>query len=294
MLKREINFYKYRAIAYTISILFIIMSIFFTIIKGVNFGIDFKGGALFQIRTYNHQIADVRKAFADSDFDSFQVQTIGSEGIDYSVKLKLSGEMSGMHNIEGVKHLVSQALGGNIEFRRTDFVGPKIGAELVRKSIVAVILSLFGILTYVGFRFNFAMSVAAITALIHDVIAIFCFYAVTQLEFNTNSIAVMLIILGYSINDTVVIFDRIRENKRKFNYKSEIDLLNASVNQTLRRTMITSFTTLVVTLSLAIFGGESLKGFSYALSFGVIIGTYSTIFIASSVYSILHSKIARR
>lgn len=286
MLKREIDFYKYRFYAYLVSILFIAISVVIGSSRGINYGIDFKGGALFEVRVLGLEISDVRSAFIDSEFEAFQVQTVGSEGIDYMIKLKLNPQISGVENIELVKDSITNLLGGDIEFRKVDFVGPKIGSSLVKKSLFAVFASLFGMLIYVGARFSFSMSIAAIAALLHDVLAVFCFYIITQIEFNTSSVAVMLIILGYSINDTVVIFDRVRENKRKFNFKTEIDLINSSINQTLRRTMITSFTTLIVTVALAILGGESLRGFSYALCFGIVVGTYSTIFIASSLYNL--------
>lgn len=287
MTKRELNFFKYRNFAYIVSTIFIIIAMIVLLLRGLNYGIDFKGGVIFEIRTYNHDISDIRHALDDLGFESFQVQTLGDMSNDYLIKLKLEEEMTtGFANIEEIKNQIFEALNDDVVFRKTDFVGPKIGLELVKKSLIAVFLSLFGILGYVGFRFDFKMGISAIIALIHDVFLIFCFYVITQLEFNTSSIAVMLIILGYSINDTVVVFDRVRENKRKHHYTSIIPLINQSVSQTLRRTIITSFTTLIVTVAIALFGGPGLRDFSYALCFGIVIGTYSTIFIASSLYAI--------
>lgn len=211
MLNWKLNFFKSGKVAVIASTIVIILSFIVLGIRGMNLGIDFKGGILFEIRVYGTDISEVREVMSNLSLKSYQVQTMGKEGEDYILKFSAYNDMSAIDNIEHFKVKIAEGLGRPVDFRKTDFVGPKIGRELVEKGLLSVALSLLGILVYVALRFNFSNSVAAIMALTHDGVMVFCFYILTGLEFNVTSIAVILIILGYSINDTVVILDRMRE-----------------------------------------------------------------------------------
>ncbi len=281
IINSNFDFCKYRFVALGASILYIVIALSFFLSKGMNWGIDFQGGAVLEIAVHGKDTADVRAVLKNIGYDNAKVQTVGSSGEQYLIKILPREEVFGFAATEGLKDQLKQSFAGDIEFRKVDYVGPNVGTSLIIKAVVAVAAALLGIWIYVGFRFNFVMGFSAVIALLHDVIAVFCFYVLSGFEFDISSIAVMLIILGYSINDSVVVFDRIREILRKYSMDNYLSLVNLSIHQTLSRTVITSFTTLVVTLSIAIIGGETLRGFSVALCFGILVGTYSTIFIAS-------------
>ncbi|MBT6800909.1 MAG: protein translocase subunit SecF [Rhodospirillales bacterium] len=278
----KLDFIGKRTIAFGFSIVLMILSIGFFAVKGLNYGIDFKGGILMEVRTpVAHDIDNLRDRLKGLNLGEVALQEFG-EPTDVLIRVERQdgGEKAQQVAVERVK----KALGKSVtSYRRTEFVGPKVGGELVQAGILAVVLSLFAIMVYVWFRFEWQSSIGAITALTHDVIATIGIFSVLGLEFNLATVAAILTIAGYSINDTVVVFDRIRENLRKFK-SMEIDaLLNLSINDTLSRTLLTSITTLLALVAIYFFGGAVIHDFAFALIWGVLIGTYSSIYVASPV-----------
>ena len=278
----KLDFIGKRTIAFGFSIVLMILSIGFFAVKGLNYGIDFKGGILMEVRTpVAHDIDNLRDRLKGLNLGEVALQEFG-EPTDVLIRVERQdgGEKAQQVAVERVK----KALGKSVtSYRRTEFVGPKVGGELVQAGILAVGLSLFAIMVYVWFRFEWQFSIGAITALTHDVIATIGIFSVLGLEFNLATVAAILTIAGYSINDTVVVFDRIRENLRKFK-SMEIDaLLNLSINDTLSRTLLTSITTLLALVAIYFFGGAVIHDFAFALIWGVLIGTYSSIYVASPV-----------
>ena len=278
----KLDFIGKRTIAFGFSIVLMILSIGFFAVKGLNYGIDFKGGILMEVRTpVAHDIDNLRDRLKGLNLGEVALQEFG-EPTDVLIRVERQdgGEKAQQVAVERVK----KALGKSVtSYRRTEFVGPKVGGELVQAGILAVVLSLFAIMVYVWFRFEWQFSIGAIIALTHDVIATIGIFSVLGLEFNLATVAAILTIAGYSINDTVVVFDRIRENLRKFK-SMEIDaLLNLSINDTLSRTLLTSITTLLALVAIYFFGGAVIHDFAFALIWGVLIGTYSSIYVASPV-----------
>jgi len=274
------NFYK---IFNIISISLIIFSVLLLLFKGLNYGVDFKGGTLIELRTTdsNITISDLRKSFNKINLGDVSVKEFGKEN-DYIIKFekKLTIEENFIQNL---KVELSKYIGNSFDFRRVESVGPKVSSELLKSGVLAIGLSLAAMLIYIWIRFEWQFSLGAIAALFHDVIITLGFFSILNLEINLSIIAAVLTIVGYSMNDTVVIFDRVRENLKKFSDIKIFDLTNISINQTLSRTLITSITTLLALLSIFFFGGEVLKGFSFAMILGVVIGTYSSIFIANPI-----------
>ena len=274
------NFYK---IFNIISISLVILSVLLLLFKGLNYGVDFKGGTLIELRTTdsNITISNLRKSFNKINLGDVSVKEFGKEN-DYIVKFekKLAIEEN---FIENLKVELSKHIGNSFDFRRVESVGPKVSSELLKSGVIAIGLSLAAMLIYIWIRFEWQFSLAAIAALFHDVIITLGFFSVLNFEINLSIIAAVLTIVGYSMNDTVVIFDRVRENLKKFSDIKIFDLTNISINETLSRTLITSITTLLALLSIFFFGGEILKGFSFAMILGVLIGTYSSIFIANPI-----------
>ncbi|MEM1379384.1 MAG: protein translocase subunit SecF [Pseudomonadota bacterium] len=290
----KIDFVQYRSIAQGISALLIIGSIaaFFTI--GLNFGIDFRGGVTVEVgpgegEAFTRQsLTDARSAIEKLDLGQVQVQNIstpgGEQGIVAIIEAVTGTDDDDQRQNEvatQVQNTLREALGDTISIRRVDVVGPTVSGELVQAGVTALLVAIGLMLAYIWFRFEWQFSIGAILALTHDVILTIGVFTVTQLEFSLAIIAALLTIIGYSMNDTVVIYDRIRENLRKFKKMDLKDVINLSVNQTLGRTIMTSLTTLLAVVSLFVFGGDVLRGFSFALIWGVIVGTYSTVYIAS-------------
>ena len=273
------NFLNYRKFFLIISSFAISISILLLFFKGLNLGIDFKGGTLIEVTTNeNTTIAELREILSPN-FNDVSLQEFGDKNT-IIIRLQNINNQESIQTINNVKNLISDKV---YEFRRSEFVGPTISSELLWKGFQAVSFALIAILIYIWFRFEWQFSLGAVIALIHDVIltiGVFCF---TQLEFNLPIIAAILTIVGYSMNDTVVIFDRIRENLKKYSKISITDITNQSTNETLSRTLITSVTTLLALFSIYIFGGSILKGFSFAMIIGVIVGTYSSIFVAAPI-----------
>ena len=273
------------------SIILIIVSLFLLMFKGLNFGVDFKGGTLIEIRTEQSasKISLIRDSFNQMKLGDVSVKSFGNK-TDYIVKFEKQNS-NDPDFIDNIKKKLSSSI-GNVDFRRVENVGPKVSAELLRSGIVAIGLSLAAMLLYIWIRFEWQFSLGAIVALFHDVILTLGIFSLFSLEINLSIVAAVLTIVGYSMNDTVVIFDRVRENLKKYSDIKIFELTNISINETLSRTIITSVTTLLALLSIYFFGGEILKGFSLAMILGVIFGTYSSIYIANPILVLL--KVSQR
>ena len=280
---KEIYFNKFYKSFNIFSIVLILISIAFLIIKGLNFGVDFKGGALIEIRSadQNISISNIRDVFNKMNLKGVSVKSFGNE-TDFIIKFQ-SDNLNNKTFIKEIKDNVYKSFGNSIDFRRVENVGPKVSSELLKSGIIAICLSLFAMLVYIWVRFEWQFSIGAIYAIFHDVIITLGIFSVLSLEINLSIVAAVLTIVGYSMNDTVVIYDRVRDNLKRFNNIKIFDLTNLSINETLSRTIITSVTTLLALLSIFLFGGEILKGFSLAMILGVIFGTYSSIYIACPV-----------
>ena len=268
------------------SILIFILSIFFISFKGLNYGIDFKGGTLIELRTDKSiSASSIRETLKTMNLGDINVKKFGKEG-DYLIKVEQKS-VNNSNLIPEIKKKLSDNLNSNIDFRRVENVGPKVSAELLESSIIAISLALAAMLFYIWIRFEWQFSVGSIVALFHDVVITLGIFSVLSLEINLSIIAAVLTIVGYSMNDTVVIYDRIRENLFKYTKISISDIANLSINETLARTIITSLTTLLALLSIYVLGGEILRGFSFAMILGVLIGTYSSIFVASPLLKLM-------
>jgi len=265
-----------------ISLILVFVSLFLLLFKGLNYGVDFKGGTLIEIRTNkdSNNISIIRDSFNQMNLGDVSVKKFGIE-TDFIVKFEKQSSNDPKF-IENIKSNLSESI-GNVEFRRVENVGPKVSSELLRSGIIAIALSLAAMLLYIWIRFEWQFSVGAIFALFHDVIITLGIFSLFSLEINLSIVAAVLTIVGYSMNDTVVIFDRVRENLKKYADIKIFELTNISINETLSRTIITSVTTLLALLSIYLFGGEILKGFSLAMILGVLFGTYSSIYIANPI-----------
>ena len=265
-----------------LSVILVVISLFFLFFKGLNFGIDFKGGILIELRSSDNKISvsSLRDNLNQMDLGDVSVKKFGNE-TDFLIKFENKNNKNDV--IQEIKLKLDQSFGNNLDFRRVENVGPKVSAELLKSGVIAISLALALMLIYIWIRFEWQFSLGAILALFHDVIVTLGLFSFLSLEINLSIIAAVLTIVGYSMNDTVVIFDRVRENLRKYSDIKIFDLTNISINETLSRTLITSITTLLALLSIFFFGGEILKGFSLAMIFGVVFGTYSSIYIANSV-----------
>ncbi len=266
------------------SITLFLISIILISFKGLNYGIDFKGGTLIELRTNNIDVSSIRDILKSMDLGDVNVKKFGKEG-DFLIKVEEKGDNNKL--IPEIKKKLSDNLSSEVNFRRVENVGPKVSAELLQSGIIAISLSLIAMLFYIWVRFEWQFSVGAIIALFHDVIITMGIFSLLSLEINLSIIAAVLTIVGYSMNDTVVIYDRIRENLGKFHKLAISDISNLSINETLARTIITSVTTLLALFSIFILGGEILRGFSFAMILGVLIGTYSSIFVASPILKYL-------
>ena len=271
----NINFLKLRKNFLIISIAFLIISILLMIFKGLNLGIDFKGGTLIEVSTKNTSIGELREILSPN-FNEVSLQEFGNENT-IIIRLQNDNNQESIETVNKVKTLIAK----NVEeFRRSEFVGPTISSELLIKGFQAVSFALIAILVYIWLRFEWQFGFGAVVALTHDVLFTLGVLSILNVEFSLSTIAAILTIAGYSINDTVVIFDRVRENLRKFKKLELIDLFNLSINNTLSRTVMTSLTTLLALFSLFIFGGEVIKPFALTMIIGVFVGTYSSVFIA--------------
>ena len=263
------------------SLFIFISSIAFILFKGLNYGIDFKGGTLIELRANNTDAASIRSTLNSMNLGDVNVKKFGKEG-DYLIKVEQK-ENNDNKIIPLIKKKLSENLNTETNFRRVENVGPKVSSELLQSGIIAICLSLAAMLFYIWIRFEWQFSIGSIIALFHDVVITMGIFSILSLEINLSIIAAVLTIVGYSMNDTVVIYDRIRENLNKYTRLNISEIANLSINDTLARTIITSATTLLALLSIFILGGEILRGFSFAMILGVLIGTYSSIFVASPI-----------
>ena len=275
-----IAFNKYYNHFNLISSILIICSLILLVFKGLNFGIDFKGGTLIELRSSDSKInvTSLRDKFSQMNLGDVSVKKFGNDK-DYLIKFENKDNKKNI--IEEIKANLDKSFGNNFSFRRVENVGPKVSSELLQSGIIAISLSLAAMLFYIWIRFEWQFSIGSIIALFHDVVITLGIFSILSLEINLSIIAAVLTIVGYSMNDTVVIYDRIRENLNKYNRLNISEIANLSINDTLARTVITSVTTLLALLSIFILGGEILRGFSFAMILGVLIGTYSSIFVAS-------------
>ena len=281
-MRKNFNFSSLFNKANIFSIVLFTISILFIIFKGLNYGIDFKGGTLIEIRTTNEiNITNIRDSLSSMNLGDINVKEFGKKG-DYLIKIEKTGNKNDEF-ISEIKSAISQKLNAEIIFRRVEAVGPKVSQELLKQGLTAIILALAAMLFYIWVRFEWQFSLGSIIALIHDVVITLGIFSVLSFEINLSIVAAVLTIVGYSMNDTVVIFDRIRENLLKYSKISTNQIADISINETLSRTIVTSITTLLALISIFILGGEILRGFSFAMILGVLIGTYSSIFIASPV-----------
>ena len=288
----SIDFLKGKYIAFITSIILIILSIGLFFLNGLNFGIDFKGGTLIEIETQNKiEISEVRSSLNSLSLGDIQVQEFGSDkNLLIRIEQQQGGDQIQQNVLEIVKQKLTKDISETINFRRTEVVGPKVSGELIQSGTIAILVAVLAMLIYIWLRFEWQFSLGAVIALLHDVILTIGVFCLTQLEFNLPIIAAILTIVGYSMNDTVVVYDRVRENLRKFRSKEITSLLNLSINETLSRTIVTSVTTLLALVSLYIFGGEVIKGFTFAMIWGVLVGTYSSIFVAAPLLTYLDVK----
>ena len=280
---KNINFNKFYKTFNIVSSSLVLISLVLLLFKGLNFGVDFKGGTLIEIRTSSNtaDITKIRDSFNQMNLGDVSVKQFGDER-DYIVKFEKRNSNDPSF-VENIKTKLSSSIGNDFDFRRVENVGPKVSAELLRSGVIAILLSLTAMLFYIWIRFEWQFSLGAILALFHDVIITLGFFSLFSLEINLSIVAAVLTIVGYSMNDTVVIYDRVRENLKKHADIKIFDLTNISINETLSRTLITSATTLLALLSIFFFGGEILKGFSLAMILGVVFGTYSSIYIANPI-----------
>ena len=285
-----IAFNKYYNKFNILSITLVIISLLLLTFKGLNFGIDFKGGTLIELRSSDNKInvSSLRENLNTMNLGDVSVKNFGNE-LDFLIKFENN---SNKNIINEIKINLDKSFGNQFDFRRVENVGPKVSAELLKSGIIAISVALVLMLIYIWIRFEWQFSLGAILALFHDVIVTLGLFSLLGLEINLSIIAAVLTIVGYSMNDTVVIFDRVRENLRKYSDIKIYELTNISINETLSRTLITSVTTLLALLSIFFFGGEILKGFSLAMIFGVVFGTYSSIYIANTV--LVRLKVSQR
>ncbi len=276
------DFIGKRAVGLLLSGLLLLASMASLGVQGLSFGIDFAGGILIEARTTEQaDVADIRSRLGALNLGEVGVTTFGDEGRDVAIRI---GIQEGGDEAQAVAlDRVREALGEGVDYRRVEVVGPKVGDELVRDGALAVGLSLLAIAVYIWFRFEWQFAIGGLLALVHDIIVTLGLFSIFQLDFDLTTVAALLTIAGYSINDTVVAYDRVRENLRRYKKMELPELINRSLNEVLSRTMLTSGTTLLAVLALFIFGGEVLRGFSLALIWGIVIGTYSSVFVAMPV-----------
>jgi len=283
--KTNVPFMRLRRTAFVFSCLLGVLSIVLLVILGLNFGIDFRGGTLMQVKTQGPaNISSMRVTLSGLQLGDFALQEFGeADEVLIRVQRQDGDNADQQVAIELIKRTLEATVDGDIEYRRVEFVGPQVSEELKRAGALALGIALGAMLLYIWFRFEWQFSVGAVTALVHDVILTFGFFAITGLEFNLSIVAAILTIVGYSMNDTVVVYDRVRENLRKYKKTDLKELIDLSINDTLSRTTLTSVTTLLALIALAVVGGPVIAGFVLAMIWGVVIGTYSSIFVAAPV-----------
>ena len=288
--KTEIGFIRHRGLAFLVSAILMVGSIGIFLTNGLNFGIDFKGGTLMEISSESDiDIAALRGQLGGLNLGEVQIQQFGTPNdalIRVSDQVDATSTQGGLNAVE----VIRQDLEGQFDIRRVEVVGPQVSSELIQTGIIAVLTAIACMLIYIWFRFEWQFSVGAVMALVHDVVLTIGIFSLLQLDFNLSILAAILTIVGYSMNDTVVVYDRVRENLRKFK-KTELPvLLDVAINETLSRTVVTSVTTMLALIALYVLGGEVIRGFTFAMVWGVLVGTYSSIFIASPLLLLLGVK----
>src|SRR5918994_2289191 len=282
-------FMRVRRMTFPFSAFLSVVSVLLFFGWGMNFGIDFKGGTLVELqsRSAAADVAAIRQRAEALGFGEVEVQQFGTpQDVSVRVELQPGGEQAQQNVVSRLR----ETFGDNYEFRRVEVVGPRVSGELVQSGTLGVIFAILGVLIYLWFRFEWQFAIGAVVATLHDLVLTMGFFALTQIEFNMTSIAAILTIIGYSLNDTVVVYDRIREIMRKFKRLTTFELIDVSVNATLSRTILTGVSVFLVLIALAIFGGEVIKGFAYAMLFGLVVGTYSSVFIAAPILAYLGLK----
>ena len=288
----NINFLGNRNLFFVASGIFSLVSIVFLLVKGLNFGIDFKGGLLIEASfSENVEINLIRKKLDETVTGDFSIQSLDNSKNNYLIKIETyaSKKNNNQKLILNIKNTLNKEF-NDVDYRRLEYVGPTVSKELIKAGIFSILIAISAMLVYIWFRFELPFAIGAVIALLHDIILTIGMFSVSSLEFNLATVAAILLIIGYSMNDTVVVYDRIRENLKKFRKISIISLLNKSVNETLSRTINTTATTILALLALFIFGGNIIKDFSFAMIWGILIGTYSSILIATPVLVFLNVK----
>ena len=280
--KQNIDFMGKRQIAMVLSLVLITVAVGSIVVCGLSLGIDFTGGTLIEIG-YGEpaNLENVRKALVDAGYGESSVQQFGTPR-DILIRLASSADADSSRLSNEVFAALSKAADSEVELRRVEFVGPQVGDELAEDGALAVLVALIAILMYVAMRFEWRFALGSVIALVHDVVLVVGLFALLQIEFDLPVLAAVLAVIGYSLNDTIVVFDRIRENFRKMRKGEPVDIVNRSLNETLSRTLVTSLTTILVLLALFFLGGEIIHGFAFALLVGVLTGTYSSIYVAST------------
>jgi preprotein translocase subunit SecF len=286
----DFNFIGLNKIVYGISIVLLLGSITCIAINKFNFGIDFIGGISMEVRAGEEpDLPKMRTVLSNLDIGEVILQNFGTTR-DLSIRVGANSEENLMKNIELIKQTLSKEFPYDFEYRKVDFVGPQVGEQMIKSGTIAMILSFAAIMLYVWVRFEWQFGVGALIALLHDIIISLGFMSITNYDFNLSTIAAILTIIGYSVNDSVVIYDRIRDNFRKYSKRKLPEIINMSINETLSRTSITSLTTLLANLSLVILGGEAIYSFSILVFFGIFVGTYSSIFISAPILTLFNFK----
>ena len=292
--RTNIPFIRYQRLAYALSAALIALSLLLLPTKGLNFGIDFQGGLLVEVRLPGEaaDLGAMRATLGGLGLGEVALQEFGvPTDVLIRIERQAGGEQAQLAAVDRVKAALAERFGEEISYRRVEFVGPKVSGDLFWAGTQAVIYALVAILAYIWFRFEWQFALGAIVALIHDVLLTLGIFALLGLEFNLSTVAALLTIVGYSLNDTVVIYDRVRENLRRYKAMSLPELIDRSINETLARTVMTSLTTLLALIALFVFGGPVIRGFTFAMIWGVLVGTYSTIYIASPL--LLHLNLRR-
>ena len=287
-----INFMKARKVTYTLSALMILFSIFSITFKGFNYGIDFSGGILMELRSEDKiNVEDLRKQLSAVDLDEINLQSIGEAGNE--VVLRAQAKNLDEKQQMAVINQIKSTLGNAYEYRRVELVGPQVGGELKKASVIASVIAVLAISAYIWFRFEWQFALGAMLGLIHDVVVTVGVLSFFDFDFSLTTVAAILTLAGYSVNDTVVTYDRIRENLRKFKKMSQFDLLNKSINDIFSRTILTGCTTLLAALALLIWGGDTLRSFSFTIVWGVLVGTYSSIYVSAVFLNLFDLRAAQ-
>ncbi len=282
----NIQFIKYRKIFFSISVFMALIAILSLWIKGLNFGIDFRGGLLVEVKfSQDIEVETIRNEVKYLNIGDFSLQGLDNSKDNYLLKIEFdNNENKNQENlIKTLKQKLKEKFSGNIDYRRVEYVGPTVSSELVYAGIIAVLVAIGSMLIYIWFRFELPFAIGAVIALVHDTVLTIGMFSITALEFNLSTVAAILLIIGYSMNDTVVVYDRVRENLKKIKKIENLKLLNKAINETLSRTINTTATTILALMALYIFGGNIIKDFSFAMIWGIIIGTYSSILIATPI-----------